>query len=102
MESAVERSRLRAPERQIVLHVPSDLPPVDADPRRLAQVLDNLLDNASKYATAGPIAVSGATPGHVLSCTIEQIELVPPGFTALVPGIGAFPDSGTQGLEVLV
>jgi acetamidase/formamidase len=40
----------------------------------------------------GPIAVAGATPEHALACTIERMELVPPGFTALVPGIGAFPD----------
>ena len=40
----------------------------------------------------GPIAVEGATPDHMLSCTIEQVELVPPGFTALIPGVGAFPD----------
>jgi acetamidase/formamidase len=40
----------------------------------------------------GPIAVTGATPAHALACRIEEIELVPPGFTALIPGIGAFPD----------
>jgi amidase len=40
----------------------------------------------------GPIAVRGATPKHALVCRIEKIELTPPGFTALIPGIGAFPD----------
>ncbi len=40
----------------------------------------------------GPIAITGATPEHVLACHIEHMELVPPGFTALIPGIGAFPD----------
>jgi len=40
----------------------------------------------------GPVAIQGATPKHVLACKIEQIELVPPGFTALIPGVGAFPD----------
>jgi amidase len=40
----------------------------------------------------GPIAVEDATPKQALACTIEDIELVPPGFTALIPGIGAFPD----------
>jgi amidase len=40
----------------------------------------------------GPIAIEGATSEHVLSCTIEEMELVPPGFTALVPGVGAFVD----------
>lgn len=40
----------------------------------------------------GPIAVEGATPQQVLVCDIEEIELVPPGFTALVPGFGPFVD----------
>lgn len=40
----------------------------------------------------GPVAIRGATPEHALICRIEEIELVPPGFTALIPGIGAFPD----------
>jgi amidase len=40
----------------------------------------------------GPVAIRGATPMHVLACKIEKIELVPPGFTALIPGVGAFPD----------
>src|SRR2546429_1060524 len=33
--------------------VPDDIPPVAADPERLHQILDNLLDNAVKYAPEG-------------------------------------------------
>ena len=33
----------------------------------------------------GPIAIRGATPEHALVCRIEEIELVPPGVTAVVP-----------------
>lgn len=40
----------------------------------------------------GPIAVEGATPDHVLVCQIEDMELIPPGFTALLPGFGPFVD----------
>ena len=40
----------------------------------------------------GPILVEGASTDHVLVCDIEDIELVPPGFTALVPGFGPFVD----------
>jgi acetamidase/formamidase len=40
----------------------------------------------------GPIAIEGATPAHAVACRIEEIELVGPGVTALVPGVGAFPD----------
>ena len=38
----------------------------------------------------GPIHVRGAGPGHVLVCDIEQMELIPPGFTALAPGLWPF------------
>jgi acetamidase/formamidase len=40
----------------------------------------------------GPVVVEGATTEHALACHIIDMELVPPGFTALIPGIGAFPD----------
>ena len=42
--------------------------------------------------STGPIEVQGARPGHALVCDIEEIELLPPGFTALVPGFGPFVD----------
>lgn len=47
--------RPRADGRRLSLHldVPPDIPPVAADPERLHQVLDNLLDNAVKYAPEG-------------------------------------------------
>jgi acetamidase/formamidase len=40
----------------------------------------------------GPIAIRGATPDHVVTCDIEEMELLSPGVTALVPGISPFPD----------
>jgi amidase len=40
----------------------------------------------------GPVFVEGATRDHVLVCDVESMELVPPGFTALVPGLGPFVD----------
>jgi amidase len=40
----------------------------------------------------GPIYVEGAGPDQVLVCAIEEMELMPPGFTALVPGFGPFVD----------
>lgn len=38
----------------------------------------------------GPIQVRGATCAHVLVCEIEEMELTPPGFTALSPGLWPF------------
>ena len=40
------------------------------------------------------LQVTGASPDHILACRIEAIEVLSPGFTALVPGAGAFPDWG--------
>ena len=40
----------------------------------------------------GPIAIYGATPDHIVVCDIEEMELIPPGFTALMPGFGPFVD----------
>ncbi len=40
----------------------------------------------------GPIHVRGATCAHTLICDIEEMELTPPGFTALSPDLWPFLD----------
>lgn len=47
---AVTESQARVPQHQIISEVPKKLPKVNIDARRIRQVLDNLIDNASKYA----------------------------------------------------
>jgi len=62
--SVAETLQLRAKARQmrIELDLPETLPPVTGDPDELAQLFQNLVDNAIKYGGAGtPIRVS-ATP----------------------------------------
>ena len=55
LQQEIELVRQRADQRRLVmrLDVPAALPPVRADPDRLHQILDNLLDNAVKYAPEG-------------------------------------------------
>src|SRR5581483_5555428 len=55
VRQAVDRMRLRAEEKNIVLetHIAGELPQVQADPERLMQVITNLVDNALRYNPAG-------------------------------------------------
>ena len=64
LQHLAEALELRAGEREmrIVLAVPPDLPDVQGDRDELAQVFQNLLDNAIKYGRAGTeISVDAAT-----------------------------------------
>jgi signal transduction histidine kinase len=55
LDQELEMVRPRAVARKLVLNrsAPEDIPPVAADPERLHQIIDNLLDNAVKYAPEG-------------------------------------------------
>jgi two-component system OmpR family sensor kinase len=55
LQQEIEIVRKRAEARRLTLQLamPVALPPVHADPDRLHQILENLLDNAVKYAPEG-------------------------------------------------
>src|SRR5713226_8689090 len=79
IESCIETSRHRAAEKQIEISVQpfNGLPDVAGDRRRLAEVLQNLLDNGTQYTLArGQIAVSAE---------VRDAEVV---FTVADTGIG--------------
>jgi signal transduction histidine kinase len=58
LEQQVERLRRHDPERTVTLDVAVGVPPVNADPARLVQVIRALLDNAKQYSpSASPIVV---------------------------------------------
>jgi signal transduction histidine kinase len=74
LEQEIEIVRKRADKRRLSLKlaVPEDIPPVAADPERLHQVFENLLDNAVKYAPEGSTVsamarLSGGSVETVLS-----------------------------------
>jgi PAS domain S-box-containing protein len=53
VRAAVERIELGAQQRPFDVRVHGDVPEADADPDRVAQVVENLLTNALKYGYAG-------------------------------------------------
>ena len=53
VREAVEQAQRRTEAHWFVMDLPAELPRVWADPRRIRQVLTNLLDNAIKYSPQG-------------------------------------------------
>src|SRR5579859_1817828 len=75
IESCIETARHRAVEREIEITVQpfNGLPDVAGDRRRLAEVLQNLLDNATQYTLArGKILVSAAARGSEVVFTVAD------------------------------
>ena len=58
MNDILQRARLHHPRLKITVNLASNLIPVIADPRRLAQVFENLLSNAEKYAPTSPVEIN--------------------------------------------
>jgi signal transduction histidine kinase len=59
-ELEIVRPRADARGLTLALEVPAGIQPVAADPERLHQILDNLLDNAIKYAPSGSTITANA------------------------------------------
>jgi K+-sensing histidine kinase KdpD len=58
LEENVERLRSRYPEVEIRWKAESADSMVEADPKRLSQVIENLVSNAVKYAPSSPLQIS--------------------------------------------
>jgi signal transduction histidine kinase len=86
--------------QRLTLHLPSVSPIVDADALRIAQVMENLLSNASKYTdTGGDIDVRLALDGGGRGATIEVRDTgigLPPGQIDSVFELFTQVDSGAE------
>lgn len=69
--AVLRRVRARDATRRIHSHVPPGLPLVKADPVLLAQLLENLLDNALKYSTEA-IDLTAATDGNHITLAVQD------------------------------
>lgn len=91
LPTIVAHEARRSPGREIRLHVPDELPLVEADPVYLAQIIGNLLSNSIKYSTAD-------TPIDVAARAIdEEVEI-----TVQDQGIGIPPEAREKVFELLV
>jgi len=75
IESCIETARHRASEKEIDISVlpANGIPDIAADRRRLAEVLQNLLDNAVQYTLSrGKIAVSAQTRNGEVIFTVAD------------------------------
>ncbi len=58
MNDVLVRARVHYPEMSIATQIPSPIRTIRADPRRLAQIFENLIGNAAKYAPGSPVHIN--------------------------------------------
>lgn len=95
--------------REILVHLPDDLPPVELDYLMIDQVLTNLLENALRYTPSGsPIEISVSTTATEIFVSVaDRGPGIPPGdleriFDKFYRVMGGTRETGGTGLGLAV
>ena len=73
IDAAFETYKITLVDHPLTVNLPSNPPPVDADPIWIQKLLGNMLENAAKYSAAGqPIFVSAEIRGPMIACSIAD------------------------------
>ena len=72
LRDEINRARMAKPEQKIELICSNDVPTIVGDARRLAQVIDNLLSNAQKYAPQSLIKIEVVNTAEEIVITFSD------------------------------
>ena len=72
VKDVVVRAKMHHPNHEIQMEIPEMIKPIHADPGRLAQVLENLVNNAIKYAPDSPVLIKITESSNTIN--IEVID----------------------------
>ena len=102
VRDSVERMALEAPDRPFDVHVGGDVPEADADPDRIAQVMENLLTNAVKYGTDGTrlsVSVERESRDVAVAVTNDGVALAPEELSRLFQRFQRTSSARLQGIK---
>ena len=72
LRSVAERAQSAYPEMPLRVEAPDGLPILEVDSTRIAQVLDNLLSNAAKYAPGAAVELRARRDGEAVTIEVED------------------------------
>lgn len=72
IRDSVSRTQAVYPDMEVEIDIGDDIPVLQADPTRIAQVMDNLLSNANKYAPGSQIAVASDRRDNVVEIGVQD------------------------------
>jgi signal transduction histidine kinase len=72
IRDSVSRTQAVYPNMEVEIDIGDDIPVLQADPTRIAQVMDNLLSNANKYAPGSQIAVASDRRDNVVEIGVQD------------------------------